>query len=64
MSHIVPSNDVKKRHLAGGHWHAAKVLKGLRNKSEKSGKRGRTYKAYPPADGWPGGPEDKNGYRG
>lgn len=64
MAIVMASKDVKPRHLVGGHWAAARLLKGLRNKSEKSGKRGRTHIARPPKTGWPGGRPEDNGYRG
>lgn len=47
-----------------------KIVKGAFRKkipgagSHTSSHMGRTYFAYPPAEGWPGGMPEKNGYRG
>ncbi len=34
------------------------------NPSHTSSHQGKTYFAYPPAEGWPGGDPLKNGYKG
>jgi hypothetical protein len=50
--------------MAMGNWKLKKLKQQLsgRGNSTKS-KKARIYRAYPPAEGWPGGEPERNGYR-
>ena len=54
--------DVLRKHLVGGVYRRHILEKEGKGKSEKT-KLGRTYVAYPPPEGWPGGFPEKNGWK-
>lgn len=45
-----------------GTWKTRIFLSKDRGRSEKC-KKAKRYFAYPPAEGWPGGAPEKNGYK-
>lgn len=54
--------DVKVKYLAGGEW-KSKIIDRLGKHRHESTKLARTYTAFPPEGGWPGGDPLKNGYK-
>lgn len=59
---VIPPRDVKKKYLSSGERNKRKIEKAGKGKSEST-RLGRTYIAIPPAEGWPGGLPEKNGYK-
>lgn len=55
-------HDIKRKHLVGGTYKQRYYEKLGKGKSEKT-KLGAIYVATPPAEGWPGGPPEKNGWK-
>lgn len=65
MSHFVlnRAKDILPKYMLMGNWKSKQIEKKGRNKSERT-KKSRSYVAYPPAMGWPGGRPEDNGLRG
>lgn len=65
MTHSVltRATDLKPQYMWMGNWRNRLLQKGTRA-SRTSSKPARLYVAVPPAEGWPGGSPEKNGYRG
>jgi hypothetical protein len=55
-------HDINPAYLVGGVYKRRIIEKLGKGRSEKT-KLGRTYIAYPPPGGWPGGLPEQNGYR-